>query len=207
MKAARFFSSGAAFRVWLEAHHDRETELLVGFFKKSRSANASRSGGNGAREVSRSSMTYQEALDEALAFGWIDGVRRSIDTECWSIRFTPRTARSIWSNINIRHVERLIAGRRMAAPGLRAFEARSTERSGIYSFERKPMTFDAPSKKALAGNKKAKTFFDAQPPGYRRVVTYWVMSAKKPETRARRLARLVRASARGVRIDLMKPNA
>ena len=188
----RFFASGAAFRAWLEAHHDCETELVVGFYKK-----GSKRGG----------ATYADALDEALAFGWIDGVRRNIDAERWSIRFTPRKPRSIWSHVNIRHVERLIAAKRMASPGLRAYAARSSERSGIYSFERKPMTFDAVAKKTLAGNRKAKTFLDAQPPGYRRIVTYWVMSAKKPETRARRLARLVEVSARGARIDFMKPNA
>ena len=188
----RFFSSAIAFRAWLEANHDTKTELLVGFHKKA---------------SAKAGATYQHALDEALAFGWIDGVRRGLDAERYTIRFTPRKPRSIWSNVNIRHVERLIAAGRMAPPGLRAYEARTAERSGIYSFERKPMAFDAAAKRAFAVNARAKTFFAAQPPGYRRVITYWVMSAKKEETRARRLAHLIDKSARGERIDFVKPYA
>lgn len=191
---ARFFTSAAAFRVWLERHHARKTELLVGFHKK-------------RRDGATRGLTYPEALDEALAFGWIDGVRRSLDAGSYTIRFTPRTRRSIWSKVNIRHVERLIAGGRMHAAGLRAYEARSAARSGVYSFERKPMAFDAASRRMFAANQPAKTFFDAQPPGYQRVLTFWVMSAKKSDTRARRLARLIDKSARGERVDLMKPNA
>jgi len=188
----RFFSSAIAFRAWLEANHDTKAELLVGFHKTA-------SGKPGA--------TYKEALDEALAFGWIDGVRRGLDAERYTIRFTPRKPRSIWSNVNMRHVERLIAAGRMAPAGLRAYEARTAERSGIYSFERQPMAFDAAARRAFAANARAKAFFAAQPPGYRRVTTYWVMSAKKEETRVRRLARLIDKSARGERIDFMKPNA
>jgi len=198
-----FFASAVEFRAWLETHHARKTELLVGFYKTTRGARAA----HGARGFSRASLTYAEALDEALAFGWIDGVRRSLDAERWTIRFTPRKARSIWSHINVRHVERLTAEGRMMPAGLRAYAARSAERSGIYGHERQPMAFDAPAKTAFAANRNAKTFFDAQPPGYRRIMTYWVMSAKRGETRARRLARLVEKSARGERIDLMKPNA
>ena len=190
--APRFFTSASAFRTWLERHHDRETELLVGFYKKG---------------SARAALTYAAALDEALAFGWIDGVRRSLDAERYTIRFTPRKPRSIWSRVNIRHVERLVADGRMHAAGLRAYEARTAARSGVYSFEREPMAFDAAAKKAFAANRTARTFFDAQPPGYRRVITYWVMSAKKEETRARRLARVIEKSARGERVDLMKPNA
>jgi uncharacterized protein YdeI (YjbR/CyaY-like superfamily) len=186
----RFFASGASFRGWLEKYHTRRPELLVGFYKRS---------------AKRSGMTYSQALDEALAFGWIDGVRRGLDAERWTIRFTPRKPRSIWSNVNIRHVKRLIAEGRMHAAGLRAYEARTAARSGVYSFEREPMAFDGAAKKAFAANAPAKTFFDAQPPGYRRVTTFWVMSAKKADTRARRLAQLIGKSARGERIDFMKP--
>ncbi len=175
------------------------------------SREGSRSTSHGARGFSRAAldrrgMTYQEALDEALAFGWIDGVRRSIDDTRWSIRFTPRKPRSIWSNVNVRHVKRLIAEQRMTPAGMRAYAARSEQRSGVYGYERRPMTFDPAAKKAFAAAKKAKAYFDAQPPGYRRIVTYWVMSAKREETRARRLAWLIQKSGRGERIDLMKPN-
>jgi uncharacterized protein YdeI (YjbR/CyaY-like superfamily) len=191
-----FFRTTAEFRAWLEKHHGSATELLVGFHKERRSANRN-----------RTSMTYQTALDEALAFGWIDGVRRRIDEDRWSIRFTPRRPRSIWSNVNIRHVTRLIAEGRMAPAGLRAYEARSAARSGIYGYEREPRTFDAPATRALAANARAKAFFDAQPPGYRRIMTHWVMSAKKEETRARRLARLIDRSSHAERVNLLKPNA
>ena len=186
----RFFASARAFRAWLAKHHDRETELLVGFYKKRRAKG----------------ITYAEALDEALAFGWIDGVRRNIDAERWSIRFSPRRPRSIWSRVNIRHVERLIAQGRMMPAGLRAFEAREERRSGIYLYERRPMAFAPTLAQRLAANRKAKTFFDAQPPGYRRLIAGWVMQAKRDETRAKRLARLIEKSARGERVDLMKPN-
>jgi len=186
-----FFASGREFRSWLATHHDRESELLLGFYKK------------GAK---KRGITYAEALDEALAYGWIDGVRKNLDADRWTIRFTPRKARSIWSNVNIAHVARLMKAGRMARPGMRAFEARSPERSGIYSFEKPAMTFDAAIDKAFAAKKRARAFFDAQPPGYRKVVTHWVMSAKKEETRFRRLERLIEKSGRRERIDFMKPN-
>ena len=187
-----FFTSGKEFRAWLAKHHDRETELLLGFYK---------------RGAKKAGITYAEALDEALAYGWIDGVRRNLDAERWTIRFTPRKARSIWSNVNIRHVARLIEEGRMAPAGMRAYERREARRSGIYTYETKPATFDRATAKALAANARAKTFFDAQPAGYRRHVTNWIMSAKKDETRMSRLAILLDKSARGVRIDFMKPRA
>lgn len=185
-----FFASAAEFRAWLEAHHSRERELLVGLYK---------------RASGRAGLTYQEALDEALAFGWIDGVRRRHDDHRWTIRFTPRRARSIWSHVNIRRMKVLIAERRVAPAGLRAFEAREERRSGIYTYERSPTTFDAETLRRFAANRKARTFFDAQPPGYRRLMTGWVMQAKKEETRLKRLARLIDLSSRGRRLDLMNP--
>jgi uncharacterized protein YdeI (YjbR/CyaY-like superfamily) len=187
-----FFKSGDEFRAWLAAHHDREAELLVGLYKKVAAAKG---------------LTYPEALDEALAHGWIDGVRRSLDAERWTIRFTPRTKRSIWSNVNIRHVKRLIADGRMAPPGMRAFEAREATRSGIYTYEVPPAKFDRATAKTLAANARAKTFFEAQPPGYKKLVTRWIMSAKKDETRQKRLARLIEVSTQRKRIDFLKPNA
>lgn len=188
----RFFKSGADFRAWLGEHHDRDPELLIGFYKKS--------SGHGG-------MTYQEALDEALAYGWIDGLRKNLDAERWTIRFTPRKPRSIWSSVNTKRVKELIALGRMRAAGARAFEARDPKRSGIYGHERKAMTFDAAIEKKFAVSTRAKAFFDAQPPGYKKIVTYWVMTAKKEETRLRRLDILIERSAHGERIDFMKPRA
>jgi uncharacterized protein YdeI (YjbR/CyaY-like superfamily) len=151
-------------------------------------------------------MSYQEALDQALAYGWIDGVRRSLDTERWTIRFTRRRSRSIWSNVNIKRVKELIGLGLMHTAGLRAFEARDPKRSGVYLFEqRQPAAWDPASAKQLAANPRARAFFEAQPPGYRTLLMRWVMSAKKEETRLKRLARLIEVSARHERIDFMKP--
>ena len=190
-RAPTFFASAGAFRAWLAANHDRATELLVGFYKKG---------------ATRSGPTYQEALDEALAYGWIDGVRRRLDDDRWTIRFTPRTARSIWSRVNIRRMNELVALGRVTPAGLRAFEARTPDRSGVYGHEQTEVAFDPAIEKTFAKSARAKAFFDAQPPGYRKVLTNWVMSAKKEETRLNRLARLIATSARGERIDFMKPN-
>jgi len=184
-----FFETAAEFRAWLKKRHAAETELLVGFRKKA-------AGG---------SMTYPEALDEALAFGWIDGVRKSIDAGAYTIRFTPRRPGSIWSVVNIRKAELLIAGGRMAPAGLQAFQARDEKKARQYSYEREHAQLDPAIEAKLRANRKAATFFDAQPPGYRRVITHWITSAKKEETRERRLALLIEVSARGKRIDLLKP--
>ncbi len=188
--SATFFASSEAFRSWLDGHHDEATELLLGFYKR------------GAR---RTGLTYREALDQALAYGWIDGVRRSLDAERWTIRFTPRTARSVWSNVNVKRVQALLAEGRMAEAGIRAFTARDPRRSGIYGYERAAQTLSPALAGQLAANRRAKAFFERQPPGYRRIVTHWVMSAKKEETRARRLTRVLEKAARGERIDFMKP--
>jgi uncharacterized protein YdeI (YjbR/CyaY-like superfamily) len=185
----RFFRSAAEFRGWLEAHHDRALELLVGLHKK----------------AATGGLRYPEALDEALAFGWIDGVRRRIDEQRWCIRFTPRRPRSIWSHINIKRANELIALGRMRPPGLRAFDAREPARSGIYLYERTPTELDEPAAAELAAHPRARRFLDAQPPGYRRHVVGWVMAGQKEETRRRRLAKLIEVSVRGERIDFMKP--
>ena len=187
----KFFESGSAFRDWLAANHDRQSELLVGFYRKA---------------ARRPGMTYQDALDEALAYGWIDGVRRSLDEERWTIRFTPRKARSIWSNVNVKRMNELIALGRVTPAGMRAFEARDPARTGVYGHETPPMELDVASAKQLAANPAAKKFFDAQPPGYRKIVTRWVMSAKKEETRAKRLTRLIELCSKQRRIDFLKPN-
>ena len=185
-----FFKSGAEFRSWLAKHHDSATELLLGFYKKS---------------AKKTGITYGEALDEALAYGWIDGLRKNLDADRWTIRFTPRKAKSIWSNVNITHVARLIMDGRMTPAGMRAYERREAHRSGIYTYETAPAVFDRATAKALAANAHAKAFFDAQPPGYRRHVTYWSMSGKKAETRTSRLAVLIKKCINGQRIDFMKP--
>jgi len=182
---AKYFKSGAEFRAWLESNHDRASELLLGFYKKS---------------ASKKGITYPEALDEALAFGWIDGVRRGVDEERYTIRFTPRKARSIWSNVNVKRVGELIAAGRMRDPGLATFAKRAAERSGIYSYEREPIELDAAATKVLKADRAALAFHEKQPPAYRRLVAHWVMRAKKPETRARRLQVLIANAREGKRI-------
>jgi uncharacterized protein YdeI (YjbR/CyaY-like superfamily) len=171
MKPA-FFRSSAEFHRWLDEHHAAASELLVGFYKK---------------ELGRG-ITYPEALDEALAFGWIDGVRKRVDAQSYTIRFTPRKSKSIWSAVNIKRVEELISLERMQPPGLRAFQARDEQRTKLYSYEREQVKLDPAFEAALCANWKAAKFFEAQPPGYRKTATFWVMSAKQEETRARRLA-------------------
>jgi uncharacterized protein YdeI (YjbR/CyaY-like superfamily) len=176
-----FFESGAAFRKWLGDHGASATEVWLGFHKKS---------------LGRSGITYREALDEALCSGWIDGVRKSIDEGRFKIRFTPRKPKSIWSKVNIRRVRELMAAGRMKAAGLAAFERRQ-KGPAPYSFESAPRTLDRASEKLLRANRRAQTFFETQPPSYRRLVSFWVMSAKRAETRARRLRTLIDCCAAG----------
>ena len=186
-----FFATPADFRKWFEKNHDTTAELLVGFYKKN---------------SGKPSISWPESVDEALCFGWIDGVRRSIDAESYSIRFTPRRARSIWSNVNTKRVAELTKQGRMHASGLAAFKARDPKRSGIYAFEQrqKDQELDPALEAKIRKNKKAWAFFQAQPPGYRRLMSVYVMSAKKEETRLRRLARLIDDSAAGQRVGILK---
>lgn len=184
------FRSQAAFRNWLERHHDTEDELVVRLFK----AHASDQG-----------LGYAEALDEALCFGWIDGVRRSLDAVSYTIRFTPRRKRSIWSLVNVRHVERLIQSGRMAKAGLAAFEAREASRTGIYSFEQRPTELAPEYRKTFEAERKAWQDFRSRAPGYQRTSTFWVMSAKREDTRRKRLRVLIDCSARGERIPPLRP--
>jgi uncharacterized protein YdeI (YjbR/CyaY-like superfamily) len=181
----RYFKSAAAFRDWLEKNHDSARELVVGFYKT----------GSG-----RGGLTYPQALDEALCHGWIDGVRHRVDEERYSIRFTPRKKDSIWSAVNLRHVERLSKEGRMAAPGLAVFRARNPKRVGIYSFENRPKELTPAYLRELQASKQARAFFEAQPPWYRRTAAFWVLSAKKEETRRARLRKLIEASAAGLRL-------
>jgi uncharacterized protein YdeI (YjbR/CyaY-like superfamily) len=186
MPAPRFFATAGAFRAWLCGNHDRSSELLVGFYRK----------GSGKR-----SITWPESVDEALCYGWIDGVRRSLDDDSYTIRFTPRKPRSIWSNVNIAKVQALLAVGRMMPAGVAAWERRDPARSGIYLFERSDtVAFDAAATRQFKANRAAWTFFQAQPPGYRRLATHYVVSAKRPDTRARRLAALIAHSASGERL-------
>jgi uncharacterized protein YdeI (YjbR/CyaY-like superfamily) len=185
----KFFSSPEQFREWLAKNHDTTSELLVGFHKK---------------DSGKKSVTYSQALDEALCFGWIDGVRRSLDDVSYTIRFTPRKPRSIWSNVNVRHVERLTNEGRMAEPGIKAYALRDPERTGIYAFENRPREFSPEFEKKFRANKRAWEFFQTEPPSIRRVCIFWVMSAKKEETRVRRLEQLIDSSSKGLRRGVME---
>ena len=183
-----FFATPAAFRKWLAKNHSSASELLVGFYKK---------------DSGKPSISWPESVDQALCFGWIDGVRRRIDDVSYSIRFTPRKKSSTWSAINIARVAELTKLGLMQPAGLSAFEYRREDKSAIYAYENAVRTLDAADEKTFRKNKKAWEFFSAQPPGYRRQMTYWVTAAKKEETRARRLATLIDESANGRRIDAM----
>ena|SRR5687768_12566030 len=185
-----FFATPAAFRRWLQAHHARERELWVGFYKT----------GSG-----RPSITWPEAVDEALCVGWIDGIRRSIDDERYMIRFTPRKPTSTWSAVNQRRMAALLGEGRVQPAGLAAFEARRPERSGTYSYEnRGAATLDVEAERAFRAVPEAWSYFSAQPPSYRHTVTWWVMGAKRAETRVRRLAQLIEHSRLGERIPAMR---
>lgn len=186
----RFFKSAADFRAWLHKNHATTSELLIGLYKK---------------ELRRG-ITYPEALDEALSFGWIDGVRKRIDANAYTIRFTPRKRGSIWSQVNIKRVQELIASGQMGEVGLRVFQERDKAKARLYSYEREQAKLDRVLEATLRANRKASLFFDAQPPGYRRTIIFWVMSAKKEETRIRRMKRLIEISAKNTRIDLLSPN-
>lgn len=179
----RFFATPSEFRAWLEEHHEDASELWVGFHKK----------GSG-----NPSMTWPESVDEALCFGWIDGLRRSIDGASYKIRFTPRKPRSTWSLVNVRRVAELTGVGRMRPPGLRAFEARRDDDVGTYSYEQRNVAELEPAhEQRFRANEAAWDFFQAQPPSYRRAATWWVVSAKKEETRSKRLATLIEDSEHG----------
>jgi uncharacterized protein YdeI (YjbR/CyaY-like superfamily) len=184
-----FFPSPADFRTWLEKNHDQARELLVGFRR---------------RDSGKPSITWPEAVDQALCFGWIDGVRRSFGASSYTIRFSPRKPSSAWSVINIGRVKELMAQGMMRPAGLAAFEARLAKKSAIYSYEQRfSARFDGAAARRFQANKAAWEFFQQQPPGYRRTATYWVVSAKMEETRARRLATLIADSAQRRRIGLL----
>ena len=175
-----FFASPSELRSWLERHHDTTSELLVGLYRKA---------------SGKLSITWPEAVEQALCFGWIDGVRKGLDDTRYTIRFTPRTARSTWSAVNIKKANELIESGLMRPAGLEAFKKRTKAKSGIYSYEqRHTARLDETQEARFRANKKAWDFFQSKPPSYRKGATWWVVSAKREETRLRRLARLIEDS-------------
>jgi uncharacterized protein YdeI (YjbR/CyaY-like superfamily) len=187
---ATFFESAAEFRTWLEENRDKASELLIGFYRK---------------ESGKGGITYREALDEALCFGWIDGMRKRFDASSYTVRFTPRAGDSIWSAVNTKRVGELIKFGRMHPAGKQVFDGRDREKANQYSYERATCQFEGVQDKQFRANKKAWEFYQAQAPWYRRTSCWWVVSAKREETRSRRLAKLIADSAAGRRIDMLNP--
>ena len=181
----RTFEDQEALRAWFDAHHDSADELWIRFFRKG---------------VERPSVTYAQAVDEALCFGWIDSVVHRLDERSWAQRYTPRRKRSIWSAVNTKRVPELIEAGRMRPAGLAAFEARDPERTAIYTYERGEATWDADALAQFKATPGAWEWFDGQSTSYKRNAAYWVLSAKRAETKARRLATLIEDSAAGRRI-------
>jgi uncharacterized protein YdeI (YjbR/CyaY-like superfamily) len=180
-----FFKNPGAFRRWLEKHHGTKSEVWLGFYKVS---------------VKKRGISYKESVDEALCFGWIDGVRRSLDAERYIQRFTPRTARSYWSAVNTKRAHELIGEGRMHPAGQAAFERRDAAATARYSFEREAAELSPADLTRFKQDKKAWTYFESEAPWYRRVAVHYVVSAKREETRERRMATLIEASRLGSRI-------
>jgi uncharacterized protein YdeI (YjbR/CyaY-like superfamily) len=179
-----FFRTAKLFHAWLESHHATHRELIVGFHKIN---------------SGKPSMTYPEALDAALCFGWIDGVRRSLGAASYTIRFSPRKRDSTWSAVNLRHVARLKAAGLMQPPGLKVFKERNRAKAKLYAYENRPKRLDPDYARTFKANRRAWTWFEAQAPSYRRVAAWWVMNAKREATRARRLGILIASSASGTK--------
>ena len=180
-----FFRTPAAFRTWLEKNHATATELWVGFYKK---------------DSGKPSITWPESVDQALCFGWIDGIRKGVDEISYQIRFTPRRRGSIWSAINIKRAKELVRQKQMRRTGLKAFAARIENKSGIYSYEQRSTELSQPYAKLLKKNNPAWNFFKTQSPSYRKMIGWWITSAKKEETRMARLAKLISECAKGKRL-------
>jgi uncharacterized protein YdeI (YjbR/CyaY-like superfamily) len=186
----KYFKTQNEFRKWLEKNHNRADEIFVGFYKV---------------HTKKKSITYSQALDEALCFGWIDGIRRSIDEERYQIRFTPRRKRSKWSNVNIGKAKDLIKEGKMKPAGLKEFENRKLYKNAKYSYEEKIEKLSPDYEKKFKSNKGAWEFFQSQAPYYKRTVSFWVMSAKKEETRLGRLQILIDDCVKQKNIDLLNP--
>jgi uncharacterized protein YdeI (YjbR/CyaY-like superfamily) len=187
-----FFKSAGEFRRWLETNHASAAEIFVGFYRK---------------DSGRTGITYPEALDEALCFGWIDGVRKKVDDTSYTNRFSPRRAKSIWSAVNTRRLKQLIEAGRVTPAGLKVFQERDAARSKRYSYERERGELDADLLRRFRSNPGAWKFFEAQSPSYRRMMTWWILSARKDETRCRRLDALIADSAAGRRLGLLAPSS
>jgi uncharacterized protein YdeI (YjbR/CyaY-like superfamily) len=186
MPAPKFFPNARAFRRWLEANAGSAAELLVGYHKVA---------------TGKPCMSWSESVDEALCFGWIDGVRKRIDDESYQIRFTPRRPASIWSAINIAKFEKLQAEGRMTPAGMAAFEGRTEAKSVVYSYEQdSPAELSSAELRAFKRNRSAWHFFEHSPPSHKKAVLHWVCSAKKPETRQGRFRKLLEACAAGRRL-------
>jgi uncharacterized protein YdeI (YjbR/CyaY-like superfamily) len=181
----KFFKTPADFRTWLQKNHATATELWVGFYKK---------------DSGKPSITWPESVDQALCFGWIDGVRKRVDEISYQIRFTSRRRGSIWSAINIKRAEELARQKQMRPAGFKAFAERIENKSGIYSYEQRSTELIEPYAKLLKKTKAASEFFEKQPPSYRKMIGWWIVSAKKEETRMARLAKLISASANAKRL-------
>lgn len=182
---ATFFATATEFRKWLEKNHKKQTELIVGFYKV----------GSG-----KASITWSQSVDQALCFGWIDGVRKSIDEESYCIRFTPRRNNSIWSAINIKKVEELTKAGLMKPEGEKAFSFRTEDKSQIYSHEKEPAILDTRYEKQFKQHKKAWDFFSKQTPSYKKVMIHWIMSAKQEKTRQTRLEKTIQESEQQKRV-------
>ncbi len=185
----KFFKSQEALRKWFEKNHSKKDELWIGYFKKS---------------SDKQSVTYAQAVDEALCFGWIDGIRKGIDDEKFCQRFTPRRLKSIWSAVNIKKLSELTKQGLMHEAGLNTFNNRDEKQAGLYSFEQTEIIMPAVYLKKLKANKKAWAYFSNIPPGYQKTVTWWVISAKQEETKLRRLDALIKDSESGRKIGPMK---
>lgn len=184
-----FFPTATDFRAWLTANHTHTPELWVGYYKKA---------------SGRPSITWPESVDQALCFGWIDGLRKSIDDVSYMIRFTPRRPRSIWSTVNQQRIEQLIELGQVQPAGLKVFTERAAERSSVYAYEQaEAATLDAEGEREFKANEPAWRYFQSRPPGYQRAAVWWVMSAKQATTRQRRLGQLVDHSARGETIPAL----
>ena len=179
-----FFPTPAAFRAWLKKHHKTANELWVGYYRK---------------DAGKPTMTWSESVDEALCFGWIDGVRKKVSDDAYTNRFTPRRPGSNWSAINIAKVKALTKAKRMQKAGLEAFARRSEARSRVYTYEQVSNALAPPLEKKFKANRKAWAFFQAQPPYYKKLMTGWINGAKQEETRQRRLDKLIAACESGRR--------
>lgn len=184
-----YFETPRDFRNWLEKNHDRAAELLVGFYKVG---------------CGKPGIKWPDSVDQALCFGWIDGIRRSVDSERYTIRFTPRKPGSNWSGINIRKVEAMAKLGLMHPSGIAAFEKRKTLKSEIYSYENKPEKFDSEYENLFKTNSRAWDFFQLQSPSYQRIAMFWVMSAKQETTREKRLHELIADSEAGLKIKPLR---